>query len=253
MGRVRILRGEEEWLGLSVESDHRCPVVLVLDDDAAHLDRLGARVQAAGFETILALTPEDALAAADVADFAILDYYVPGLDESGYVRFVAQLRGRNPSLAGALLTNEIGVKARAAAARAGLSWFSKWELERDFGALVSAVREAVSAADAPDVFGARYSRKERQVAVGGVVVTLRSTAYRMLDLLRSRPFEVVSRDELCECLEQGPLSTYEALRNQVKNLRRELREQGVVVEVETVRGAGYRLVNVRPAEEDELA
>ena len=80
---------------------------------------------------------------------------------------------------------------------------------------------------------------------------MRPTPYRLLDMLRQRPYEPVSYDELCACLEQGPLATYPALKNQIKNLRKELREQGVVVEIEAERGEAYVLRGLRLAHPDE--
>ena len=211
---------------------------------------LSERIEAEGYRVVPALTPEEAIAHAVEVDFVILDYYLPGLAEDDYVTFVRQLRAQNPAVAGALLTSERGNKARMTAARAGLSWFYKPDLQRDFRVLLEAIDEATADVEPMDEFGARYNRRAKQVTIGGVTATLRPTAYRLLDMLRQTPYEPVSYDELCACLEQGPLATYPALKNQIKNLRKDLREQGVEVAIDAERGEAYVLRGLRVADPD---
>lgn len=223
-------------------------VVLILDDDALHLDMLSERIEAEGYRVVATQTPEEAIAAAAEVDFVILDFYLPGLPEDEYGEFVLKLRAQNPSLTGALLTSERANKARMTASRVGLSWFYKPDLQRDFRVLLEAIEEATADVEPMDEFGARYNRREKQVTIGGVTATLRPTAYRLLDMLRQTPYEPVSYDELCACLEQGPLATYPALKNQIKNLRKELRDQGVQVNIVAERGEAYVLRDLYVAE-----
>jgi len=218
--------------------------VLILDDDALHLDMLSGRIEAEGYRVVQAQTPAEAVAAAGEVDFVILDYYLPGLPEDEYVAFVRRLRAQNPSLSGALLTSERANRARMTAANAGLAWFYKPDLQRDFGVLLEAIDEATADVEPVDAFGARYHRRARQVTLGGVAVKLTPTTFRLLDMLRQAPREPVSYDELCACLEQGPLSSYAALKNQIKNLRGALEKQGVHVEINAVQGA-YVLSDMR--------
>lgn len=226
-------------------------VVLVLDDDALHLEMISERIESEGYRVVQALTPDAAVAAAGEVDFVILDFYLPGLPETEYVAFVRRLRAQNPSLSGALLTSERGNNARMTAAHAGLSWFYKPDLQRDFKVLLEAIDEATADMEPVDVFGARYHRRAKQVTVGGVTATLRPTAYRLLDMLRQTPNEPVSYDELCACLDQGPLATYSALKNQIKNLRTDLRDHGVEAHIEAVRGEAYVLRDIRLGEPDK--
>lgn len=212
---------------------------------------LAERIEAEGYRVVQALTPGEALAAIGEADFAILDYYLPGLPEDEYVMFVRQLRAQNPSFSGALLTSERGNKARLTAGNSGLSWFYKPDLQRDFRVLLEAIDEATAGMEPVDQFGARYHRREKQVAVGGAVATLTPVTYRLLDLLRQTPHEPVSYDELLACLEQGPLATYQALKTQMSNLRQALRRQGVFAEI-VAEGGAYVLRDMRAAEADEF-
>ena len=219
-------------------------VVLVLDDDALHLEMVSERIESEGYRVVQAQTPDEAVAAAGEVDFVILDFYLPGLPESEYVAFVRRLRAQNPSLSGALLTSERGNNARLTAAHAGLSWFYKPDLQRDFKVLLEAIDDATVDTEPVDVFGVRYHRRAKQVTIGGVTATLRPTAYRLLDMLRHAPNEPVSYDELCACLDQGPLATYSALKNQIKNLRTDLRNHGIEAQIEAVRGEAYVLRDI---------
>lgn len=234
--------------GRNATLSHPSNVVLILDDDALHLEMLSERIEAEGYRVVQAQTPDEAVAAAGEVDFVILDFYLPGLPEEEYVSFVRRLRARNPSLSGALLTSERRTNARMTATNAGLAWFYKPDLQRDFRVLLEAIDEATADMEPVDVFGARYHRRAKQVTIDGVTATLRPTAYRLLDMLRQEPYEPVSYDELCACLGQGPLATYAALKNQIKNLRKELRDQGVDVEIVAERGEAYVLRGLSVAE-----
>lgn len=238
--------------GRNTTNDRPGNIVLILDDDALHLDMLSERIEAEGYRVIQTQTPDEAIAAAGEVDFVILDFYLPDLHEDDYVSFVHRLRARNPRLSGALLTSESAVKARMTATRAGLSWFYKPDLQRDFRVLLEAVDEATADMEPMDEFGARYNRRERQVTINGVTAALRPIPYRLLDMLRQNPHEPVSYDELCACLEQGPLATYGALKNQIKNLRVSLREQGVQVQIVAERGEAYVLRGMEAANPDEV-
>ena len=229
-------------------------VVLILDDDALHLEMISERIEAEGYRVIRTKTPQKAISKAFEVDFVILDFYLPELDshdyEATYAAFVLELRTYNPSVEGALLTNERSNKARSMALTANLRWFYKPDLTRDFRDLLEAIDEATAGMEPVDEFGARYDRKAKRVTVEGVSATLRPTEFRLLNMLRQSPHETVSYDELLHCLQQGPDATTLALKNQIKNLRKSMRAQGLAVEIEAAYGQGYVFREVRAHEEE---
>ena len=218
-------------------------VVLILDDDALHLEMISERIEAEGYRVIPTTTPTEAISKASEVDFVILDFYLPEIDpddyEANYAAFVLELRTHNPSVEGALLTNERSHKARSMALTTKLPWFYKPDLTRDFKDLLDAIDDATAGLEPVDEFGARYDRKNRRVTVDGVSATLRATEFRVLNMLRQNPHETISFDELCACLQEGPTSTVYALKTQISNIRRGLEDQGVIVEIDSVRSTGY--------------
>ena len=83
----------------------------------------------------------------------------------------------------------------------------------------------------------------RRVYRRGVLIPLTSREFALLHFLLARAGEVVSRTELLDHVWDA---NYDGLSNvvdvHVRNLRRKLELPGVAEPIETVRGAGYRLV-----------
>ena len=86
---------------------------------------------------------------------------------------------------------------------------------------------------------------EQTVSVNGSLVDLSPTEYRILEYLMHRPRRTVSKAELLEHLYDFTWEHHSnVVEAHVSNLRRKLKEHGTTPAVETIRGRGYRLMQI---------
>lgn len=221
---------------------HACPVrLLVVEDEARLATALQRGLQAEGFVVDVAGTGPEGL---DLArhggyDAMILDVMLPGL--SGY-RVVRQLRAEKHWLPVLMLSAKDGEYDQAD----GLDCGADDYLTKPFSYVVLLARLRAllrrGAPRRPVVLVAgdlTLDPAQRRVTRAGAEVELTAREYALLEYLLRRAGEVVSKTELLDHVWDASLRTApNAVEVYVGYLRRKIGRD----RLETIRGAGYRLV-----------
>jgi two-component system, OmpR family, phosphate regulon response regulator PhoB len=225
--------------------------ILVVEDEPAIAELVALNLRHAGFEVQLAANAEAAQAEVDavVPELVILDWMLPG--QSGLQlarRWRAQARTR--SLPVIMLTARGQEADKVAGLDAGADdYLTKPFSTQELLARIRAVlrRNAPQALDAAvEVGPLRLDPPTHRVTGHGREIKLGATEFRLLRFLLSHPERVHSRTQLLDrvwgdhvYIEERTIDVH------VKRLREALAPAGCAAMIETVRGAGYRLV--RPA------
>ncbi|MCN0178158.1 response regulator transcription factor [Salinispora arenicola] len=215
--------------------------LLVVEDEARLAAALQRGLQAEGFVVDVASTGPAGLEAARHGDYdaMILDVMLPGL--SGY-EVVRQLRAERRWLPVLMLSAKDGEYDQAD----GLDCGADDYLTKPFSYVVLLARlRALLRRGAPErpavlaVGDLRLDPARRRVTRDGAEVALTGREYALLDYLMRRPDTVVSKVELLDHVWDDSVETApNAVEVYVGYLRRKLGRD----RLETVRGAGYRLV-----------
>jgi DNA-binding response OmpR family regulator len=216
--------------------------LLVVEDEHRLAAALQRGLQAEGFAVDLA---GDGPAGLDLArhgsyDAVILDVMLPGL--SGY-RVVQALRAESNWVPVLMLSAKDGEYDQADGLDVGADDY----LTKPFSYVVLLARLRAllrrGAPERPAVLTAgdlRLDPARRRVTRAGVEVGLTSREFALLEYLMRRPGEVVSKIELLDHVWDAAVETApNAVEVYVGYLRRKLGRE----RLETVRGAGYRLVD----------
>lgn len=222
--------------------------VLVVEDDRRVAIPLCSRLRDHGYDIVWVVTGEEALRSHD-ADLVLLDLRLPDIDGIDVCR---KLR-RSSDVPIIIVTARDSEQERVRGLRAGADdYVTKPFSVREVLARIDAVMRRVGAAKArqwrTDASKAIELKRlcvdnaRREVRVDGTVVTLSRKEFDLLALLAQaqerKPGTVVRREELLDYVWQGKGSP-RTLDTHVNNLRHKL---GPAIEIETVRGVGYRLV-----------
>jgi len=222
--------------------------VLIVEDEVGIAELVAINLRHAGYEARIAASSEQAIAFvnAELPDLVILDWMLPG--ESGLAlakRWRTQMRTRELPII--MLT----ARAEEADKIAGLDggaddYLTKPFSSRELLARIRSVlrRKAPEALDALVTVGAlSLDPATRRVARGDREITLGPTEFRLLHFLMTHPTRVHSRAQLLDrvwgdhvFIEERTVDVH------VKRLREALAAVQCVGMVETVRGAGYRLI-----------
>jgi len=224
-----------------------------VEDEPGIQELIAMNLESAGF---LAVRATDAEAARvmlhdSVPDLAIVDWTLPG--QSG-VALIRSLR-REPGtcdLPMIMLTARSFEHDKVYALENGADdYMTKPFSPRELVARVRAVlrrRLQHSMAKKIELSGLRIDPDEHQVMVGEKSLPISPTEFRLLYLLMSNPHRVYSRTLLLEkiwgmnkFIEERTVDAY------VGRLRCALEEAGLKDRIETVRGMGYRFVDLSPA------
>jgi DNA-binding response OmpR family regulator len=109
---------------------------------------------------------------------------------------------------------------------------------------LDALREVLWPSPAPAVGDLVVDERSRQILSGGRPLPLTRIERALVGHLSSAPVEVWTYERLFTAVWGGAyLGDNAILHSAVKRLRRKLRAAGGPVEIETVRGVGYRLVS----------
>ena len=221
--------------------------VLVVEDEVklAGLIRRGLREE--GVLADVAIKGEDALwmAEATVYDVVVLDLMLPGIDGFETCR---RLRGEGVRTPILMLTARDAVEDRIAGLDTGADDYLAKPF--DFGELLARLRALARRGPAEHGAVLRVGDLEldpaaRSVRRGDTEIPLSTKEFQLLEVFMRRPGEVLSRFQLLE----GAWDTeYEHRSNVIDVYVRYLREKidrpfGVET-IETVRGAGYRLIEL---------
>lgn len=215
--------------------------LLVVEDEARLAAALHRGLQAEGFAVDVASTGPAGLEAARHGEYdaMVLDVMLPGL--SGY-EVVRRLRAERRWLPVLMLSAKDGEYDQAD----GLDCGADDYLTKPFSYVVLLARlRALLRRGAPErpavlaVGDLRLDPARRRVTRAGVEVALTGREYALLDYLMRRPGTVVSKIELLDHVWDASVETApNAVEVYVGYLRRKLGRD----RLETVRGAGYRLV-----------
>ncbi|WP_018733916.1 response regulator transcription factor [Salinispora oceanensis] len=215
--------------------------LLVVEDEARLAAALHRGLQAEGFVVDVATTGPAGLDAARHGDYdaMVLDVMLPGL--SGY-EVVRRLRAERRWLPVLMLSAKDGEYDQAD----GLDCGADDYLTKPFSYVVLLARlRALLRRGAPErpavlaVGDLRLDPARRRVTRDGVEVALTGREYALLDYLMRRPGTVVSKIEILDHVWDANIETApNAVEVYVGYLRRKLGRD----RLETVRGAGYRLV-----------
>lgn len=233
--------------------------ILVVEDEAAIAELISLNLRHAGFDVTIAATADQAQAAVDqmLPDLVLLDWMLPG--QSG-LSLAKQWRGsaRTRELPIIMLTARSDEADRVSGLDAGADdYLSKPFSTKELMARIRAVlrRKAPEALDAAvEVAGLRLDpatrRVTRQMDDALREVKVGPTEFRLLHFFMTHPERVHSRAQLLDrvwgdhvFIEERTVDVH------VKRLREALQPVQCARLIETVRGAGYRMVQQLPVTE----
>jgi two-component system phosphate regulon response regulator PhoB len=221
--------------------------VLVVDDEADIVALVAYHLVKAGYRVSTASSGPDAIAAArqERPALVVLDLMLPGA--SGY-DVLEQLRNQPATrdIAVLMLTARREEQDRIRGLSLGADDyltkpFSPQELVLRVGAILRRMSAGGSGpTDILNVGAITIDREEHRVSVGGQLVELTPTEYKLLLILAERRGRVQSRAHLLETVwEAAPDIQTRTVDMHVQRLRTKLGDAGDLIE--TVRGFGYRL------------
>ncbi len=228
--------------------------VLVVEDEAAIAELISLNLRHAGYEVTLAASAEQAQAAVDAVlpDLVLLDWMLPGgsgLELARHWRAAARTR-ELPIL---MLTARGDEADMIAGLDAGaddylVKPFSPGELMARIRAVLRRRAPAALAEGHLQVGPLRLDQAAHRLEVDGRPVKLGPTEFRLIQHLMSHPERVHSRSQLLDrvwgdhvFIEERTVDVH------IKRLRESLMPVDAGRMIETVRGAGYRLLKDRPA------
>jgi two-component system OmpR family response regulator len=218
--------------------------ILVVDDEPAVRDALERILRLEGFEVQMACDGREAVRsqAAAPADAVLLDVLMPELDGLEVCRRLRDTGDRTPVL---MLTARDAVADRVAGLDAGADDYLTKPFS--FAELLARLRALMrrGAAERPPILRVgdlELDPAARSVARDGTVIELTAREFALLEYLMRHPGEVLTRTQLIEHVWDF---AYEGDSNVVdvyiRYLRNKVDRPFGRDQIETVRGAGYRL------------
>jgi two-component system phosphate regulon response regulator PhoB len=221
-------------------------VILVVDDEEDIRELVRYNLSKSGFNVVTAATGEEALQIAQQTKpmLVVLDIMLPGIDGLEVCR---RLKGdRNLSQTPIVMVSALGEESHVVA---GLELGADDYVAKPFspGVLLARVKSVIRRAGAAPVGvdetlsieGLTVNPTRREVHVGGALVELTNTEFKLLHFLMRQPGVVFTRTQIVDGVhgDDYPV-TDRSVDVQVVGLRKKLGEIGALIE--TVRGVGYR-------------
>ena len=223
--------------------------ILLVDDDRALTEMLSELLQTEGYECTVADNGSAALVREreERPDLVILDVMMPGDDGITTLRKL-----RETSEVAVLMLTAMGEDDdRVLGLEAGADdYLAKPFVARELVLRIQAILRRLNQPRSRDAGSAIQAgpltiepSKER-AQLDGASLPLTGAELRILELLASRPGEIVSREELTQIALGRELSPYDrALDTHISHLRNKLgKASSPQIAIRSVRGAGYRLV-----------
>jgi len=218
-------------------------VVLVVEDEPGIARFVRRGLESAGFTVEVAVDGPNGLAAADRDDIAlvILDLGLPGMTGE---EVLVRLRRSRPALPVIVLTAKDAVADRVANLDAGADDYLVKPFS--FAELLARVRARLRSPDQPsgvllEAAGLRLDLRTRHVSIdGGRGEALSAREFALLELLMRHPGQILSQTQLLD-LVWG--YDFDGASNVVETYIRHLRRKLGADRIQTVRRAGYRLLD----------
>lgn len=220
--------------------------LLVVEDDATLSELLTYNLRRAGYRVLQEFTGPDGLRTAQRRDVALvlLDLMLPGMDGLEVSRAIKEQR---PDLPVIMVTAREQRDVVLAGFRSGaddyvVKPFDMEVLLARIGARLARPTRSTgpSVAASP---GLVLDTDARVLRSAHGEISLKPKEFELMDLLLSRPGRLFSREEITESVwHHRYLAGSRSLDVHVRRLREKLRLLGVAASIQTVRGAGFRLV-----------
>lgn len=217
--------------------------VLVVEDELRLATLLQQGLQEEGFAVDTAASGEDALGwiASTPYDLIVLDLMLP--DISGF-ELCRRLRARGNTTPILMLTARDAVPDRVAGLDAGADDYlvKPFAFAELLARLRALARRPVAATPLLEVGDYRLDPASQQVWRAGMPVELGQKEFRILEFLMRNPNHVLTRDMIADNVwdyDAAPLTN--AIDVHIRSLRAKLHDEYPHGQIETVRGAGYRL------------
>lgn len=220
--------------------------LLVVEDEPAIADFLQRGLSAEGYEVTVAADgiEGERLALDDGFDLVVLDRMLPERDG---LEVLGAIRAAKPTLPVILLTARGEVADRVEGLDRGATDYMTKPFA--FPELLARVRARLrqpggDAATVLEAAGMRFDLLSRRVERGGASVRLPEREAELLAYLMRRPGQVCTRAEILAAVwryDHDPGTNI--VQVYIGYLRRRLAQLGVPAPIETVRAAGYRLVD----------
>lgn len=214
--------------------------VLLVDDDPALLEVLGAYLRGAGFEVLEAKDGEKALELFPRADLIILDLMLPKLD--GF-RVLAEVRRERPELPILMLTARGEEEERVKGLELGADdYVVKPFSPKEVVARVKALLRRAGLKEELNYGPLRLLPKERQAYLEGKPLPLSQLEFDLLLTLAQHPGMVFTRERLLEKVWGPDFPGIDRVVDvHIAALRKKLMDDPENPRfIETVRGVGYR-------------
>ena len=227
------------------------PTILVVEDDAAFAELLAYNLRRAGYEVRQAWNGwagvEEALR--PEVDLVLLDLMMPGLDGVAATR---RIREGRPGLPLIMVTARSERETMLEGFGAGLDDYVTKPFDMDLllARINARLARSVPGELAPSVPATRLQVGDltldadaRTVSSSHGSVALKPKEFGLLELLFSEEGHLFERDELVERVwHQRYIPGSRSLDVQIRRLREKLEPLSPNVEIQTIRGTGYRLV-----------
>jgi two-component system OmpR family response regulator len=219
--------------------------ILVVEDEARLANLIKRGLSEEGHAVDLAASGEEALDWLDTAgyDVLVLDIMLPGINGLDLCRTMRQQRIATPVL---LLTAKDAVADRVAGLDAGaddylVKPFAFAELSARIRALTRRPAEMLSAV--LQVGDVRLDPANREVFRGSTSIELGTKEFRILEFFLRHPNRVLTRSMIAEHVWDYDFpNVTNVIDVHIGSIRRKLGNDGCSIAIQTIRGAGYRLV-----------
>jgi len=222
--------------------------ILVVEDNAKLAASLKKGLRQEGYAVDVALDGEEGQRLADGAgegyDAIVLDLMLPGIDGMTLCRNLRASGNRVPVL---ILTARGGVQDRVEGLDTGADdYLAKPFAFEELAARIRALlrRPSVALAAVLRAGELTMNAATREVTVKGRPVPLTAREFALLELLMRHPRQVLSRLQITTHLwDQDFDGASNVVEVHIRNVRKKLLQAGSNGQIQTVRGAGYRLAD----------
>jgi len=220
--------------------------ILVVEDNAKLAASLKKGLQQEGYAVDVALDGREGQSLADGAgegyDAIVLDLMLPGVDGMTICKNIRESGSRVPVL---MLTARGSVSDKVEGLDAGADdYLAKPFAFEELTARIRALlrRPAVPVAPVLRAGDLEMNAATREVTVSGTPISLTAKEFGLLELLMRHPQQVLSREQITVHLwDQEFEGASNVVEVHIRNVRRKLSQAGNHAQIQTVRGAGYRL------------